>query len=178
MSQGYQATIAWIADLVGHVFWEAGGPVDLDQMEGLVLIDEIDLHLHPRWQVELVPVLKRLFPLIQFVVTTHSPMILPGLEQDEIVMLRRDEEGNVVADEAPQSPMLMTGSEIYSTFFGLPGLYPTDLAQAMHRYGFLVGNPRRTDEEEQEMTRLGSLLHTHGVDPGWTPVERVRRAVP
>ena len=54
LSQGYQATISWVADLVGQMFWDADEEVDLSEMEGLVLIDELDLHLHPLWQVGLV----------------------------------------------------------------------------------------------------------------------------
>ena len=73
MSHGYQGTMAWIADLVGQIFLEAKSPVPAKEMEGIVLIDEIDLHLHPSWQVELIPALKQVFPRIQFIATTHSP---------------------------------------------------------------------------------------------------------
>jgi energy-coupling factor transporter ATP-binding protein EcfA2 len=103
---GDAATMAWVADLVGHLFLEAKGPVPAAKMEGIVLIDAIDLHLHPAWQAELVPTLKRVFPRLQFIVTAHSPMLLPGLEQDEIVLLEEDEEGSVVTRPAPESPAL------------------------------------------------------------------------
>ena len=48
--------------------------------EGVVLIDEIDLHLHPKWQKTIVPNLKDLFPNIQFILTSHSPFIIQSLE--------------------------------------------------------------------------------------------------
>lgn len=173
MSHGYQGTMAWIADLVGQIFLEAKGPVAAAEMEGIVLIDEIDLHLHPSWQVELIPKLKRTFPRVQFIATTHSPMVLPGLEQDEIVLLRRDGLGNVIPEPAPASPALMTGSDIYRTFFGIESLYPAELGEALRRYGFLVGNPLRSDDEEAEMARLRARLAEHGVDPGWEAVPRM-----
>lgn len=173
LSQGYQATIAWIADLIGQVFWDAGGPVPLAEMTGLVLIDELDMYLHPKWQVELIPKLKEVFPRMQFVATTHSPMVLPGLERDEILILRRDEDGNVVPEEVQETPALMTGSQIYSVFFGLDNLYPNALGEKLRRYGFLTGNPLRTDEEDAEMRALGEELRARGVDPGWEPVERI-----
>jgi predicted ATP-binding protein involved in virulence len=172
LSQGYQGTIAWIADLIGEIFWEAGGPVPTEEMEGIVLIDEIDLHLHPSWQVDLVPTLRRVFPRIQFVATTHSPMVLPGLERDEITLLRLDPEGNVEATNLEESPALMTGSEILRTFFGLADLYPRDLGAAFVRYSELVGNPLRTDAEEEEMNTLREKLRAHGLDPGWRAVPR------
>jgi len=97
LSHGYQAAIAWLADVIGHILWEAsaaGGPIDLkpEQMEGLVLVDELDLHLHPRWQRGLIPALKQTFPRLQFVVTTHSPMLLAGLRPDQVVVLEVDEQ--------------------------------------------------------------------------------------
>src|SRR5262249_7943259 len=69
LSQGYQATSLWILDLLYRLLMDAVGPVEPCAMEGLVLIDEIDMHLHPQWQVNLIPTLKKLFPRMQFVVT-------------------------------------------------------------------------------------------------------------
>jgi hypothetical protein len=173
LSQGYQSTIAWIADVIGQVFWEAHGQVAHDKMEGVVLIDELDLHLHPKWQVEFIPKLKETFPNLQFIATTHSPMMLPGLEPDEVIVLNRNEEGNVVTSQLDEAPALMTGSEIYNTFFGLDQLYPTHLGEALQRYGYLIGNPLRTDEEEQEMLQLQQELKDAGLDPGWEPTPRM-----
>ncbi|MBK7761257.1 MAG: AAA family ATPase [Deltaproteobacteria bacterium] len=102
LSQGYQSLLSVIADLIGQAFWDQKKPLELDEIQGLALIDEIDLHIHPKWQVRIVPALKRLFPKMQFIVTTHSPLVLTGLEPDEIVRLVMDENGNVVV--APQGP--------------------------------------------------------------------------
>lgn len=169
LSQGYQSLISWVADLVGQFFWDRGGPVELEDMEGLVLIDELDIHLHPAWQATLIRSLKAAFPRVQFVVTTHSPMLLPGLERDEIIMLRQDEEGNVVAESPDESPKLMTGSELYESFFGIHELYPREVGDALSRFGYLAGNPHRTDEEEAELQRVMAVLKTEGVNPGWEP---------
>jgi hypothetical protein len=175
LSHGYQSTIAWIADLVGHVMWEADKqPVPAEEMEGLVLVDELDLHLHPRWQVGLVQALKRTFPRLQFIVTTHSPMLLPGLEADEVVRLTQDEEGNVVWRAPGRSPKLMTGSDLYETFFELPGTYPEDLAAALRTYTNLAADPDRDDEEEAALSRAHALLRDAGIDLEWEP--RPRRA--
>jgi hypothetical protein len=174
LSQGYQSTIAWVADIIGQMFWENGGPLPLAEMEGLVLIDEIDLHLHPKWQLGLIPTLKRVFPKLQFIVTTHSPMILPGLSREEVVILGTDKEGNVVAQESLESPALLTGSEIYRTFFGIDRLHPSDLGEALRRYSFLIADPLRSDEEDKEMHDIRERLAEAGVDPGWEPVPRVQ----
>ena len=172
LSQGYQATIAWIADLIGQLFWDAGRAVDADKMEGLVLIDEIDIHLHPTWQVTLIQALKTTFPRIQFVVTTHSPMVLPGLQKDEILRVKLDEQGSVVVEEMDESPAVMTGSELYEAFFGIEGLYPKEIGEALRKYGYLTSDPYRDDAEEAEMQRLRALLRAHDVLPEWEPVAR------
>jgi hypothetical protein len=173
LSQGYQSTIAWVADIIGQMFWENDGPIPLSEMEGLVLIDEIDLHLHPKWQLGLIPTLKRVFPKLQFIVTTHSPMILPGLSREEVVILGTDSEGNVIAHESPESPALLTGSEIYRTFFGIDRLYPSDLGKDLQRYSFLIADPLRSDEEDKEMHNIRERLAAAGVDPGWEPIPRI-----
>lgn len=172
LSQGYQSTIAWIADLIGQMYLDIGEAIPLEDMEGMVLIDELDLHLHPTWQVRLVPVLKRVFPRMQFIVTTHSPMLLPALERHEIVMLRLDENGDVVAEAPPSSPKLMTGSEIYSSFFNIQKLYPSDLGDELRRYTYLSSDPTRTDEEDTEMLRLQKKLTEACLDLGLPPVPR------
>jgi hypothetical protein len=130
LSQGYQTVIAWLADLVGQILLEAGEPIEAQDMEGTVLVDEIDLHLHPTWQVRLIPALKKVFPRLQFIATTHSPMVLPALAAEEIIMLTQDAEGSVVATPSRQSPALLTGSELYGSFFEIRKLYPEPPAAA------------------------------------------------
>jgi hypothetical protein len=100
-------------------------------------------------------------------------MLLPGLAQDEILLLREDEEdGSVRVEHAHESPALMTGSEIFDTFFDLHGLYPTELGNALRRYGYLASNAYRSDDEEREMHRLLAELKKNGIEPGWTAVPR------
>ncbi|MFJ5476950.1 AAA family ATPase [Enterococcus faecium] len=59
------------------------------------MIDEVDMHLHPAWQREIVRTLKETFPNAQFIITTHSPSVLQDLESDEIIPLEIDEKNNV-----------------------------------------------------------------------------------
>lgn len=172
LSQGYQSLIAWLADFVGYILLEGGADVSADEMEGVVLIDELDLHLHPTWQVQLVPLLKRVFPRLQFIATTHSPMVLPGLTQDEVFVLSQDKDGSVVATQASQSPQLLTGSELYGSFFGLNQLYPSDLGDKLQQYINLATDPLRTDEEQGKMEKLRGELEAAGIELDAELVER------
>lgn len=175
LSHGYQAAISWIADLIGQYYLEAGEAVEPADMEGLVLIDELDLHLHPTWQLGLVRALKDSFPKIQFIASTHSPLVLPGLEADEVVVLGFDDEGNVVAESPDARPDLMTATEIAAEYFGTENRFLTEVNRARQQYVYLATDPYRSQQEEKELQRLQKLLRESNVTPPVEPVSRESR---
>jgi len=183
LSQGYRSVIAWVSDVLGQFAWEAESPIgarvakgktleELHALEGLVLVDDIDLYLHPRWQLTVIEGIRALLPNVQFVATTHSPMTIASLRADEIVRLRRDAAGNVERLGVTQPPLTMTASEIYERYFALEKLYPVELGEALQRYGLLAGDPTRSSEDDAELGRLRQRLRDAGLDPGWEPVPR------
>lgn len=172
LSQGYQSIIAWLADVVGQILLEAGGQVEAEQMEGCVLVDEIDMYLHPTWQLRLIPALKRVFPRIQFIATTHSPMVLTALGAEEVWLLSHDAEGSVIAQPAPRSPALLTGTELFDSFFEIDHLYPSALGEKASQYSRLATDPTRTLDEDARMLTLRQELAAAGVEFEWEPVPR------
>ena len=99
LSGGYRIVLALAADLARRM--AQGNPHLNDplQSEAIVLIDEIELHLHPAWQQRILSDLMRTFPNAQFIVTTHSPQVLTTVEPQRIVELYRD--GDNIAAGAP-----------------------------------------------------------------------------
>ena len=96
---GYQTSLTWLADLCKRMFElypDAEHPL---HEEAVVLVDEIDLHLHPKWQRDLVPTLSKIFPNVQFIVTTHSPHVLQSMEDVNLYVLRRDETSGEITVE-------------------------------------------------------------------------------
>lgn len=93
LSDGQRNIVGIVAELAYRCITLNGhlGVNALRDSKGVVLIDEIDIHLHPRWQKRIVGDLKRTFPNIQFIATTHSPFIVQSLEADEIVNLENPE---------------------------------------------------------------------------------------
>ncbi|WP_353572767.1 AAA family ATPase [Candidatus Albibeggiatoa sp. nov. BB20] len=81
--------------IAGYGAWTIN-EMDLKQVEGIVFIDEIESHLHPKWQHHIIPLLKEFFPKTTFYIATHSPVIVSTTEQDEAYELIR-EENNVTA---------------------------------------------------------------------------------
>ena len=96
---GYQTTLTWLTDFCKRMFElypDAENPL---QEEAVVLVDEIDLHLHPKWQRDLVPTLSKIFPKVQFIVTTHSPHVLQSMEDVNLYVLRRNAESGEIEAE-------------------------------------------------------------------------------
>jgi predicted ATP-binding protein involved in virulence len=104
LSAGQRVMLALVADLAIRIVTQNNflvpadvlGPEDeplprvLAQTPGVVLIDELDVHLHPKWQRAVTADLKRIFPRIQFLTTTHSPQVVGGVESQEIIRLLPD----------------------------------------------------------------------------------------
>jgi predicted ATP-binding protein involved in virulence len=89
LSDGYRNTLGMVADMIyrsiqlnPHLREKV-----LEETPGIVLIDELDLHLHPLWQRRIVSNLKEIFPRVQFITTTHSPFIIQSLKDSELINL-------------------------------------------------------------------------------------------
>lgn len=110
------ASLAMLASLVGEL------ALSLDESPAgwdvLALVDEIEMGLPPRWQVRVCRVLAEVFPEVQFVLTSHSPLVWSGLEREEVVWLVRDEEGRIARRSVPYA---MGGdlAGIAGEFFGV-----------------------------------------------------------
>ncbi|WP_334016678.1 AAA family ATPase [Burkholderia gladioli] len=87
LSDGYRAYIGWISDLLFHICMGCPSGMRLDESQGIVLVDEIDLHLHPQWQRTVVTTLARTLPKMQFFFTTHSPLIAGTVPRDNIFVV-------------------------------------------------------------------------------------------
>lgn len=175
LSHGYQSTIAWIADLIGHIVLEAKNELNLEDLRGLVLIDELDLFLHPTWQVILVHALRTTFPKMQFVATTHSPLVLAGLrpDRDQIVRLQVDSSsGNIVRVPVEADPRTLTGTELLQTYFSIDDIHPDEAGRALRDYRYLAANPYRSSTDDSRLAALRAYLASVDIDPHFDPVPR------
>jgi predicted ATP-binding protein involved in virulence len=87
LSAGEQIVLMMVSDIARRLAIANPSLPDPLQGQGIVLIDEIELHLHPQWQRQIIPCLLHTFPNIQFIVTTHSPQVLGNVEQEEVFIL-------------------------------------------------------------------------------------------
>jgi hypothetical protein len=94
LSSGFLALVKIVqAIIAGYAAFT--NEVQLQNVRGIVLIDEIDAHLHAQWQTRILPTLKKLLPNTTFYVTTHSPLVLTQLENGEAYLLERHSDGVV-----------------------------------------------------------------------------------
>ncbi|HEX6901487.1 MAG TPA: AAA family ATPase [Thermoanaerobaculia bacterium] len=93
LSDGYRAYIGWITDLLYHVCMGCPNNTKLVDSRGLVLIDEIDLNLHPEWQRTVCATVSAALPNLQFVLSTHSPIVAGSLQKENIFVMEADASG-------------------------------------------------------------------------------------
>lgn len=93
LSEGYKSVILFTVDLIYRLYKMDEKKIDICQRSAVVLIDEIDLHIHPRWQLQLIPKLRSHFPNVQFFFTTHSPTIIQGASDDSLIYKVYRQEG-------------------------------------------------------------------------------------
>lgn len=132
----------------------------LSTFNGLVVIDEIDLHLHPIWQSRIVDVLKQLLPQAQFFLTTHSPCILQNLKKNEIVALARDNgTGNVYQKELNLDKYGLQGwtfEEILTDVMGSKTLRSSTYNDMLGKFTDAIDNDdkERINEYYKELDRM------------------------
>ena len=120
LSLGYQTTLTWIVDLALRLFEHYPESPDPLSEPGIVLIDNIDLHLHPRWQRRVMENLTACFPAVQFIATAHSPLIAQAAENASLAVLR-EEDGQVIIKGHPQSVNTWRADQILaSDLFDIP----------------------------------------------------------
>lgn len=98
LSDGYKSCIIIIFGVIKEVEYRFPD-IDAIDFNGIIMIDEIDLHLHPQWQKKLVKILKKIFPNAQIIATTHSPSILQTAKSKEIIPLYKDDNGDIHVKE-------------------------------------------------------------------------------
>lgn len=176
---GYRTMTAWIVDLSSRLFERYGELEDPLSGPAVCLIDEIDLHLHPRWQRDLITRLSTLFPQTQFIATAHSPLIVQAAPDANVVVLRR-RDGGVVIDNAPRSVRQWRVDQILtSELFDIPSARAPELDAWIAERDAILAKPELT---EQDQARLAELREHLGALPqGDTPedleaMEVIRRA--
>lgn len=177
LSDGYRGTLAWIGDLIRRLFDAYPSSADPLRERGVVLVDEIDLHLHPMWQRSVVEDVRKLFPNLQFIVTTHSPFVAQDMRsQDRIIVLERTgqgKRGTVAAREEAGVIQDWTADQILTAYFGLAkGTRGAAAQRNEARYERLLdAQAQRTLSEAEHTELLNLTARIDGIPAGLNPDE-------
>jgi len=126
LGYGYQATLSWMVDFCKKMFDRYPESENPLKEPAVLLVDEIDLHLHPQWQRTIVKFLSDIFTATQFIVTTHSPFILQSMENVNLYTLQREGDHTIVNHLGNRSFVGWRIEEILSETMGLEDNILTD----------------------------------------------------
>ena len=164
LSAGTQGTLLWIWYLALQIAVFYDFRKNWHIRPAILLIDEIENHLHPTWQRRVIPALLRFFPGLQIFATTHSPFVIAGLKAGQVHLLSRNDEGTVVASTNEQDIVGWTADEILRTFMGVQD--PTDelTANNAERLRELRRKDALQGLDEAEQAELEDLRTKAGAD--------------
>jgi energy-coupling factor transporter ATP-binding protein EcfA2 len=167
LSDGYRATLSWLLDFIGWTLlrpqpeseWADRSPA------GIVLIDEIEQHLHPVWQRRILGRLRAQLPDVQFVVTTHAPLCVTGttdLSDSDVNLFHLGWQGNsVVASPAMKPPRGQRADQVLTSYlFGLPTTSDDQTKERIERLSALLSRgDSLAAAERSEVDDLRVALH-------------------
>jgi len=175
MSLGYQTLVVWLTDLADKLFVRYPNSKNPLAEPAIVLIDEIDLHLHPSWQRRLMGSLSEIFPNTQFIATAHSPLVLQAAADAEdnpanIVLLRRRGDETIVVTDAEDIRGWRVDQILTSSFYGLETGRSIETEKKLERQAYLLNKPKLNAKERRELDDL--TLELEGQPMGSTGSEQ------
>lgn len=185
MSDGYRITIALVADIASRMAEanpsvETSGLSDPLDAHGIVMIDEIDLHLHPKLQREILSKLTMIFPNIQFIVSTHSPSVVLGA-LDLVQVIKLDHGAIDASIKMDQYERYDVSLVLLSDLFGLDNVRSNDYLRNSKRYEELLSLPAMSEMERHEFDELGTKLDrytSHDVEIIRSTIAKFQRSQP
>lgn len=156
MSLGYQTLVVWLTDLADKLFVRYPDSKNPLEEPAIVLIDEIDLHLHPSWQRKLLKSLSEIFKNTQFIATAHSPLVVQaaGDEGANVVLLKREGDQTIVYQNPEDIRGWRVDQILTSSFFNLETARSLDTEKKLARQAHLLNKIKLTAKERQELETL------------------------
>lgn len=179
LADGYRSTMLWFTDFLGWAISYDYSVTNLSDIAGIILIDELEQHLHVKWQRIIVAQLKSMFPRIQFICTTHSPIIASSVgssdnEHDQLLSLEFDsEKGYTTITSLPTMEYSRFDQVLASRAFEWQVQVPELLALKLARASELLdkGKARSTEEEQEYLSLKKTLLESQYLEAS-TSIER------
>jgi len=178
LGDGYEGTLTWLMDLLGWAMLVGEGKRG-SKLRGIVLIDELEQYLHPRWQREIISRLHEQFPKLQFIATTHSPVCAAGTADvpdngAKLALLKRMEDERVtLVDDLPSLGGWRADQVLASEVFGYLVRANIATEEMLRKASILAGKgDKRTAAEDARYRKLKEEVHKVLIPSGETLIER------
>ncbi|TFH89245.1 AAA family ATPase [Vibrio ouci] len=150
LCDGYKSVLAYVLDIMLSISSLWPSP---ENAQGVVLLDEIETHLHPSWKIKIVSLLRNIFPLLNFVVTTHDPLCLRGAKKGEIRVLNSID-NNVSIKSIDIPPGLPIEDLLMGVWFKMESTLDEDTISLVKRHSELVLQPEPDSGEEKRQLEI------------------------
>lgn len=158
LSQGTTSVIGWVGVLLQRMYEVFGGEERPEEQTALVLVDEVDANMHPSWQQTIVRALTDLFKNVQFVVTTHSPLIVTSLDKRQVFMFKRRGDGVLVEKPDFDVRGLRPDQLLTTPLFDLETVRDPIVHERLMKYTALAARDDLGDKERQELQEHAEFL--------------------
>jgi hypothetical protein len=176
VSQGTISLLGWIGVLMQRLYEVYDGEASPIEQYALVLIDEIDAHMHPYWQLRLIPLLREIFPNVQFVATTHSPLVVCNVGNGAVFRCERDVSSGLLTAGRREGLPTGLGAEglLTSDYFGLRTQLDDETQKLLdEKVKYTVHNGPLQEKDRKALEQLNRKLDEAGLlttfaDPYYT----------
>lgn len=165
LSDGEQRLFSILVDIARQLMLQRRANEDFSKMSALILIDEIDVHLHPKWQRMIIPALKELFPNCQFVATTHSPFVIQAVDDHQVQHLDHLITGNFQNRGIEEIAAKVMGIEDHQT-----SRRYLDMLDTAREYFRVLESARRENDAprlDELKQKLKNLSHRYADNPAY-----------
>lgn len=169
LSYGYKTALTWMVDLASRLFDRYPNSENPLAEPAVVLVDEIDLHLHPKWQRDLVQKLTETFPNTQFIVTAHSPLIVQAAPNANLALLRREGDHVVIDNDVDEIRNWRVDQILTSDLFGLKTARPPQVAVVLEERRQILSQQTISEADHQRLAELEKVVDNLSV--GETPAD-------
>ena len=160
LSLGYQTVMAWIVDIAWRMINHYPDCVNPQREPAVVIVDEIDLHLHPKWQREIRNHLTGHFPRVQFITTAHSPLMAQDALDTNLVVVTNCSGQSVIESNPAIVKTWRLDQVLTSDLFGVQSSRPVHIERSMERRARLVQQDKLTKSEQNELRELDALIES------------------
>ena len=159
LGYGYQSSISWLGDLMKRQFDRYPDSENPLAEPAIVLVDEIDMHLHPEWQRKIIQFLSHHFPKTQFIVTSHSPLVVQSAENVNIVLLNKEGDKTIISQPDIKTFKGWTVVEILEELMGLEGKTRSEYYLQLIQQFDEALDQENAEDALQLYEKLSEILH-------------------